>query len=83
MLKPFFDFCGATQMQSAPNAFAGAAFHCYAGSVSQQANFVNAYPNKVKDNKCFIYEASDNRRRRSISPNVPAPLDRIGGVISR
>ncbi len=35
------------QMQYAPNAFAGAAFHCYAGSVSKQQSFYNAYPNKV------------------------------------
>ncbi|KAK7441836.1 hypothetical protein VKT23_016497 [Stygiomarasmius scandens] len=33
-------------LQAAPNAFAGAAFHCYQGSVSQQDSFVNAFPNK-------------------------------------
>ena len=41
------------QMQYAPNAFTGAAFHCYAGSVSEQQNFYNAYPNKVVNSfKC-------------------------------
>jgi len=33
-------------MQAAPNAFAGVAFHCYAGTVSQQDTFHSAYPNK-------------------------------------
>ncbi|EEB89682.1 hypothetical protein MPER_12194 [Moniliophthora perniciosa FA553] len=33
-------------MDAAPNAFAGVAFHCYAGSVSQQDQFRNRYPNK-------------------------------------
>ncbi|KAG8790815.1 hypothetical protein FRC17_008849, partial [Serendipita sp. 399] len=33
-------------MQQAPSAFAGASFHCYAGSPSAQAAFTNAYPSK-------------------------------------
>ncbi|KAF5365060.1 hypothetical protein D9758_010967 [Tetrapyrgos nigripes] len=33
-------------LQAAPNSFAGAAFHCYGGKVSQQDAFVNAFPNK-------------------------------------
>ncbi|TFK70756.1 glycoside hydrolase [Pluteus cervinus] len=33
-------------MQSNGSAFAGAAFHCYGGSVSNQDAFHNAYPNK-------------------------------------
>ncbi|KAL0571506.1 hypothetical protein V5O48_010456 [Marasmius crinis-equi] len=33
-------------LQNAPNAFAGAAFHCYGGSVSQQDSFRNQFPNK-------------------------------------
>ncbi|KAJ7260891.1 glycoside hydrolase [Mycena haematopus] len=33
-------------MEAAPNAFAGVAFHCYAGDVSQQDTFHSAYPNK-------------------------------------
>ncbi|KAI3612797.1 glycoside hydrolase family 30 protein [Moniliophthora roreri] len=33
-------------MDAAPNAFAGVAFHCYEGSVSQQDQFRNRYPNK-------------------------------------
>ncbi|THU93388.1 glucan endo-1,6-beta-glucosidase [Dendrothele bispora CBS 962.96] len=33
-------------LQAAPNGFAGAAFHCYEGSVSQQDAFVSAFPNK-------------------------------------
>ncbi|KAF8069316.1 glycoside hydrolase family 30 protein [Lyophyllum atratum] len=33
-------------MQSAPNAFAGVAFHCYEGSVANQDSFHNAFPNK-------------------------------------
>ncbi|KAJ7717570.1 glucan endo-1,6-beta-glucosidase [Mycena metata] len=33
-------------MQAAPNAFDGVAFHCYAGTVSQQATFHTAYPTK-------------------------------------
>ena len=34
------------QMQQAPNAFAGAAFHCYEGTVDQQDTFHAAYPQK-------------------------------------
>ncbi|KAF8595136.1 glycoside hydrolase family 30 protein [Ceratobasidium sp. AG-I] len=33
-------------MQTAGSAFAGAAFHCYEGSVSNQDTFHNAYPSK-------------------------------------
>ncbi|KAG8856486.1 hypothetical protein FRB91_000767 [Serendipita sp. 411] len=33
-------------MQQAPSAFAGASFHCYAGTASAQAAFTNAYPSK-------------------------------------
>ncbi|KAJ7619448.1 glycoside hydrolase [Roridomyces roridus] len=33
-------------MQAAPDAFDGVAFHCYAGSVSQQDTFHQAYPTK-------------------------------------
>ncbi|GLB39557.1 putative glycosyl hydrolase 30 family protein [Lyophyllum shimeji] len=33
-------------MQDAPDAFAGAAFHCYAGRVSDQDAFHEAYPSK-------------------------------------
>ncbi|KAJ8503103.1 hypothetical protein ONZ45_g11150 [Pleurotus djamor] len=33
-------------MQQAGNAFAGAAFHCYGGSVSDQDTFRNAFPSK-------------------------------------
>ncbi|KAJ7279111.1 glycoside hydrolase [Mycena rebaudengoi] len=33
-------------MQQAGSAFAGVAFHCYAGSVDQQDTFHNAFPNK-------------------------------------
>ncbi|EED79950.1 hypothetical protein POSPLDRAFT_135050 [Postia placenta Mad-698-R] len=35
-----------TLMQDAESAFAGVSFHCYAGSVSDQQTFYNAYPNK-------------------------------------
>ncbi|KDR79564.1 hypothetical protein GALMADRAFT_137365 [Galerina marginata CBS 339.88] len=34
-------------MNSAANAYAGVAFHCYAGSVSNQDQFHNAYPSKA------------------------------------
>jgi len=33
-------------MQAAGSAFAGVAFHCYAGGVSGQSTFHNAYPSK-------------------------------------
>ncbi|TFK47117.1 glycoside hydrolase [Heliocybe sulcata] len=33
-------------MQQAESAFAGVAFHCYAGDVQNQSDFYNAYPNK-------------------------------------
>ncbi|KAJ7041147.1 glycoside hydrolase [Mycena alexandri] len=33
-------------MEAAPNAFDGVAFHCYAGTVSQQDTFHAAYPTK-------------------------------------
>ncbi|TBU31803.1 glycoside hydrolase [Dichomitus squalens] len=35
-----------TLLQDAPNAFAGVAFHCYDGNVSNQDTFESAYPNK-------------------------------------
>lgn len=34
-------------MNSSGNAYAGVAFHCYAGSVSNQDQFHNAYPSKA------------------------------------
>ncbi|KAG6868840.1 hypothetical protein C0993_009377 [Termitomyces sp. T159_Od127] len=36
-----------TLMQDAGSSFSGAAFHCYAGTVSNQDTFHNAFPNKV------------------------------------
>lgn len=36
-----------TLMEDAPNAFSGASFHCYAGSVSDQQTFVNDEPGKA------------------------------------
>ncbi|KII83682.1 glycoside hydrolase family 30 protein [Plicaturopsis crispa FD-325 SS-3] len=33
-------------MNTAASAFAGVAFHCYSGSVSEQASFTSKYPNK-------------------------------------
>ncbi|KAF8883226.1 glycoside hydrolase family 30 protein [Infundibulicybe gibba] len=35
-----------TLMQDAGNSFAGVAFHCYAGAVSNQDSFHNAFPSK-------------------------------------
>ncbi|KAI1793363.1 glycoside hydrolase [Ganoderma leucocontextum] len=35
-----------TLMEDAPDAFAGVAFHCYSGSVSEQDTFHTAYPQK-------------------------------------
>jgi O-glycosyl hydrolase len=34
-------------MQQAESAFDGVSFHCYQGSVSDQASFTSQYPNKV------------------------------------
>jgi len=34
-------------MQQAESAFDGVSFHCYQGSVSEQASFTSQYPNKV------------------------------------
>ena len=34
-------------MQRAGNALSGVAFHCYAGDVTQQDTFHNAFPSKV------------------------------------
>ncbi|OBZ71285.1 Severin [Grifola frondosa] len=33
-------------MQQAPSAFAGVSFHCYAGNVTEQDDFHNAFPDK-------------------------------------
>ena len=33
-------------MDQASSAFAGASFHCYEGTVDQQQDFINRYPNK-------------------------------------
>ncbi|KAF8896227.1 glycoside hydrolase family 30 protein [Infundibulicybe gibba] len=44
-----WDTAGAypvTLMQDAGNSFAGVAFHCYAGTVSNQDSFHNAFPSK-------------------------------------
>lgn len=35
------------QMQQAGSAFDGVSFHCYQGSVSEQAAFTSQYPSKV------------------------------------
>ncbi|KDQ09357.1 glycoside hydrolase family 30 protein [Botryobasidium botryosum FD-172 SS1] len=35
-----------TMINNAPNAFAGAAFHCYGGNVGQQEDFHRAHPGK-------------------------------------
>jgi O-glycosyl hydrolase len=34
-------------MQQAGSAFDGVSFHCYQGSVSDQASFTSQYPSKV------------------------------------
>ena len=48
-------------MQQAGNAFAGAAFHCYAGQVSNQDSFTKAYPNKeVYFSECTGTFANDD-----------------------
>ncbi|KAI9463484.1 glycoside hydrolase family 30 protein [Boletus coccyginus] len=41
-------------MQQAGNAFDGVSFHCYAGTVSEQASFTSKYPNK----EVFLTECS-------------------------
>ncbi|EIN08490.1 glycoside hydrolase [Punctularia strigosozonata HHB-11173 SS5] len=33
-------------VDNSPNVFAGASFHCYAGTVDQQGSFISAHPNK-------------------------------------
>lgn len=40
-------------MQQAGSSFAGAAFHCYAGSVSNQAAFIKADPTKEVRDKIY------------------------------
>ena len=44
----FYPESDPPQMTNAGNAFSGVAFHCYAGDVSQQDTFHNAFPNKVQ-----------------------------------
>ncbi|KAJ7147263.1 glucan endo-1,6-beta-glucosidase [Mycena filopes] len=45
-------------MQAAPNAFDGVAFHCYAGTVSQQDTFHAAYPIAYGTVKIYFTECS-------------------------
>ncbi|THH30033.1 hypothetical protein EUX98_g4142 [Antrodiella citrinella] len=47
-------------MQQAESAFAGVAFHCYSGSVSDQDTFFNAYPDKeIYFTECTGEQGSD------------------------
>ena len=45
-MECWFGLARAFQMQDAPNAFSGVAFHCYEGTYTQQSAFHNAFPNK-------------------------------------
>ncbi|PPQ98667.1 hypothetical protein CVT26_013813 [Gymnopilus dilepis] len=46
-IKAFVLIC-TRKMNSYSSAFSGVAFHCYAGSVSNQAQFHNAWPSKAQ-----------------------------------
>lgn len=47
-------------MNSYANAFTGVAFHCYAGSVSNQDLFHNAYPSKVSIRLFSVLRITDS-----------------------
>lgn len=66
-------------MQDAESAFAGVSFHCYAGSVSDQQTFYNAYPNKnIYFTECTGEFGSDwwSDIKVGLMKNVsPVPID--------
>lgn len=70
-------------MQQAGNAFDGVAFHCYEGTVSEQASFMSQYPSKVgwESNHCEIHVKI--LLRKCSLRSVRALSAPIGGVISK
>lgn len=71
------------QMQQAWNAFDGVSFHCYEGTVSDQAEFTSQYPDKVRwaSNPFEIH--FESLLRKCCSRNVRALSAPIGGATSR
>jgi hypothetical protein len=70
------------QMQQAGSAFDGVSFHCYQGSVSDQASFTSQYPNKVNFGLLVNSSLSESFRKYT-SRSVREPLAVTGGAISR
>lgn len=68
-------------MQQAGSAFDGVSFHCYQGSVSDQASFTSQYPSKVILGYWSILP-SVSSFRKCTSRSVREPLAVTGGAIS-
>lgn len=70
-------------MQQAGSAFDGVSFHCYRGSVSDQALFTSQYPNKVFYFEILVDSSLSESFRKCTSRSVQEPLAVTGGTISR
>jgi hypothetical protein len=69
-------------MKLAPEAFSGASFHCYGGSVSDQNAFHNTFPNKVVT-LLNVRRTLLTLYRKYTSPNALENLGLTGGTMSR
>jgi len=69
-------------MQASGDSFAGVAFHCYAGSVSNQDAFTSAFPDKVILDRMYTWtNLLKPCSRKCISQNVVELLALLGGTI--
>ena len=86
-LKRYVPCCGCHednnvgQLKLAPDAFSGAAFHCYSGTVSDQAAFHDIFPNKVAT--LLTIRTLLTLHRKYTLLNAPEYLDLSGGRMSR
>ena len=68
-------------MEDDGNAFDGVAFHCYAGSVSNQDAFHNAFPSTVSYLQILCNNTVLNKRSLFTFQNAPERMAVIGGKI--
>jgi hypothetical protein len=87
LLKWYASCCGRReddnmgQLKLAPDAFSGAAFHCYSGTVSDQTAFHDIFPNKVVT--LFKIRTLLTLYRKYTSLNALEYLGLSGGMMSR
>ena len=70
------------QLEQAPDAFAGASFHCYSGSVSNQTAFHDIFPDKVITFAQDM-DSTDSIYRKYTLPNALEYLGLTGGTTSK